>query len=136
MRFGRQKNGHQELVFCHRLCGSKLPCCQFAFHQYSCWSAAEKLSHCSISGCFFHHTCIITPLKTSMETENEGLEDDFPFKRAHFQVCTGHFLINYTQLTVVACYFEMLFLGFKIPGTEVRFKRQWIALPSTVCPRM
>ena len=50
------------------------------------------------SGSFFQHTCIITPLKTltSMEQENEGLEDEFPFKRAHIQVHMGHFLIKYT----------------------------------------
>ena len=54
------------------------------------------------SGSFFQHTCIITPLKTltSMEQENEGLEDEFPFKRAHFQVHMGHFL---DQVHIVDC---------------------------------
>ena len=44
----------EELVFCHRLCGSEFPRCQFAFNEYSCWSAAEKLKSKS---CEFFFDC-------------------------------------------------------------------------------
>ena len=35
---------------------------------------------------FSEKTFYLHPLKTNMEPQNEGLEDDFPFQRSDFQV--------------------------------------------------
>ena len=78
-----------------------LPWVQLLVSSWEAKSGSEWLP--KVRMCFSTYLHNYTPENSyliCMEQENEGLEDDFPFKRAHFQVHMGHF---FDQLHVVDC---------------------------------